>query len=449
MPSMGPLDVSLLHIDLDNYRTVHQTSANHAIETMIAISPDWFWALMHSLLDNGYLPTENIIVLKVGEKHIVREGNRRIAALKIILGMIKGIDLPDDISSKVINISKDWKDKNNIVPCSTYNSSESENVDRIVSLIHGKGEKAGRDGWTAVARARQNRKDQGNPEPGLDLLEKYLKYGKNLTEAQSERWSGDYPLTVLNEAMQKLFSHMGLKSVEELVAVYPKKHKKVLDSLAHDIGMLELRYKDIRNKDKKKFFGNRYGVKDTTSTPDEGDSTSTDNDTKGSSTQSSPKPKAHASNDPKAVLKKLRAFQPRGDGREKLVTLLDEITKLKIGIHPHAFCFLLRSMFELSAKAYCADYKSSSTLSPKKEDGKDKTLASLLRGITRHMTDNNKDKEKVRLLHGAIAEIAKPEGLLSVTSLNQLVHNQSFSILPSDICILFGSIFPLLEEMNK
>jgi hypothetical protein len=446
MPTLNSLSVSQLNVDLDNFRTVHQTSENHAVETMITIKPDWFWALMQSLLDDGYLPTENIIVLKVDGKYIVKEGNRRIADLKIIHGMIVDIDLPDEISLQIKSISKAWKNENSTVPCSIYKSSESKIVDRIVSLIHGKGEKAGRDKWTAVARARHDRDKQGHSEPGLDLLEKYLEYGKNLTEAQSERWSGDYPLTVLNEAMQKMFSHMGLKSIAELLAAYPKKHKRVLDRLAHDIGMLELRYKDIR--DTQNFFGERYIVINTTSTANPSSQDSSISTDKNKKTSSS-KPIAHASNDPKAVFKKLRGFKPVGNGREKLVTLLKEIKRLNIENHPHAFCFLLRSMFELSAKAYCADFKGTSSLSLKKNKGNDKTLASILRDITKHMTNNNKDKEKVKLLHGAMTEIATPNGLLSVTSLNQLVHNPSFSIAPNHICILFGNIFPLLEEMNN
>lgn len=38
---------------------------------------------MESLLDDGYLPTENIIVLESPDgKMVVREGNRRVASLK-------------------------------------------------------------------------------------------------------------------------------------------------------------------------------------------------------------------------------------------------------------------------------------------------------------------------------------------------------------------------------
>jgi len=135
-------------------------------------------------------------------------------------------------------------------------------------------------------------------------------------------------------------------------------------------------------------------------------------------------------------------------GRDKIAALLVEIRTLKLETHPHAFCFLLRSLFELSAKAYCADHKTKGGPDPKRKDGSDKSLADLLRDIVKHLTNNGADKAKVKVLHGPMTELAKKDGLLSVTSMNQLVHHPYFSVSPPDICILFGNVFPLLEEMN-
>lgn len=59
-----------------------------------------------------------------------------------------------------------------------------------------------------------------------------------------------------------------------------------------------------------------------------------------------------------------------------------------------------------------------------------------------------KDQAALKVLHGAMAELARPEGFLSVTSMNQLVHNARFTVTPTDVCVLFGNIFPLLECMN-
>lgn len=439
---MRNLSVDSLHLDLTNYRTIHQKDEIDAINALITIDPGWFWGLMDSLLDDGYLPTENIIILSSGGKHVVREGNRRIAILKIIFGYAKNIDIDDSYSQRISAINSDWKLYNKQVPCTIYEQTESKMVDKIVARIHAKDEKAGRRAWNAVARARHNRDESRKSEPGLDLLEKYLNNGKNFTQTQAECWSGDYNLTVLNQAIQKISNPLGYSLSKELSQSYPKKNKRAIDKLLYDIGVAKIGFKDIRNKSS--FFGIKYGINPSAATspsPPGGIGTS-------GSTPSS-KPVALASNDPKSVYNKLKAFKPRGKNREKLVTLLDEIKRLKLDKHPHSFCFLLRSMFEISAKAYCADHKSSGGPSYLKNDGTNKSLAAILKEIQKHITKNNTDREKTKELHGAITELAKPEGLLSVTSMNQLIHNPSFSIQPNDISILFGNIFPLLEEMNK
>lgn len=62
MPITQQVRIEDLTIDLQNYRTVPQQDETSAIQAMITISPDYFWALMSSLIDDGYLPTENILV---------------------------------------------------------------------------------------------------------------------------------------------------------------------------------------------------------------------------------------------------------------------------------------------------------------------------------------------------------------------------------------------------
>ncbi|RLA94599.1 MAG: hypothetical protein DRG83_19555, partial [Deltaproteobacteria bacterium] len=95
MPKMQPLPVNDLILDLKNYRTVPQNNETDAINTLISIDPSGFWALMDSLLEDGYHPTENIIVLQSDGRYIVKEGNRRIAILKIIFRYAKDIDIDE------------------------------------------------------------------------------------------------------------------------------------------------------------------------------------------------------------------------------------------------------------------------------------------------------------------------------------------------------------------
>ncbi len=476
MPNTIPTSVKDLSLDLSNFRTVPQTDELQAVQTMIAISPDRFWALMEGLIDDGYLPTENILVLRMGmgqSKLIVKEGNRRIAALKLIHGYLPNntITIPDDITTKIRGLSTEWKKANERVPCTIYESEDATKVDRIVSLAHGKGEKAGRDQWNAVARARHNRDVNESNEPALDLLEKYLKEGRNLTLQEKERWGGDYPLTVLDDAMKRISNRFGVSNAPELAKIYPSiQYRDALDNILKAIGLQIIVFKTIRNK--KEDFAIKYGVPPATSSgssegaASQGGSTGPDEPSSEASSQSqSPQGStssatgsagkmvaAVAIHDPRGVKRVLKQLRPVGNNRQKVVTLRNEALLLDLNKTPLAFCFLLRSMFEISAKVYCDDHKATGGPSFTKSDGTDKKLVDVLGDITKYMTtlpNQKQDQAMVKALHGAMVELGKTDGILSVTSMNQLIHNPRFSVTASDVSTTFGNIFPLLEAMNR
>jgi hypothetical protein len=471
MPATVHTSIRRLKLDLTNFRTVRQPDEIRAVQAMISISPDYFWALTESLIEDDYLPTDNIIGLSMagkGAEIVVKEGNRRVAALKLIHGILPTDDLniPENIERKIKGISLQWKKDNEEVPCAIYEASDAALVDRIVTLAHGKGEKAGRDQWKAVARARHNRDVNKASEPGLDLLEKYLEHGKNLTRSQAERWAGTFPLTVLDEAIKKISPRFGVKNAPDLAKQYPNvKHRKALEDILRDIGLENIRFETIRNKSID--FALKYGVpllpetatdkgtkgqKTSSSTTSGGAGAGAEGDPKAQQGSGKPtkKPAAASITDPRSVTRALRGFVPRGNKREKVVALRDEAKQLNLKNNPMAFCFVLRSMFEISAMAYCDDHKKTGGPSTKKADGKDKKLSGLLADIAQHLIKNSSDKDATtKMLHGATSELSKPQGMLSVTSMNQLVHNPSFSVSEGDICRLFANVFPLLEAMNE
>jgi hypothetical protein len=478
MAYTNPAPVKDLNLDLANFRTVPQADEVYAIQAMVSISPDRFWALMESLIDDGYLPTENILVLRGEDGMVVKEGNRRVAALKMIHGLLPAdiVSFPDHIESKLGKISDDWKKDNAEVPCTIYEARDAAIVDRIVTLAHGKGEKAGRDQWNAVARARHNRSINKLGEPALDLLEKYLESGKNLTQQQSERWAGDYPITVLEEAMKRIAPRMGVSNAPTLARTYPSiQHREILDEILRDVGLEIIGFKTLRGGED---LATKYGLP-----PVEPANNSHSSESKPSSTDSSHEAKdsskdkaqpstgnsgspqddktakknakkvaAVAISDPKAVKRLLRKLVPRGNNRAKVVTLRNEALNLDLAKNPLAFCFLLRSMFEISVKAYCEDHSAAGGPACTKADGTDRKLVEVLREVTSHLAMGPGSKPEqaiVKSLHGAMAELGKGEGILSVTSMNQLIHNPTFSVTIGDISTMFGNVFPLLEAMNK
>jgi hypothetical protein len=460
MATTTSLSVQELKLDLKNFRTVPQPSEASAIAALVSINPDWFWALTESLLSDGYHATENILVLaggKSGTDMEVKEGNRRIAALKLIHGYARRslITVPAHIEATIAGLTDEWKNANRLVPCALYQQSEAAAVDRIVQLTHGKGEKAGRDPWSAVPRARHNRDRNGESEPGLDLLESYLKHGQNITPYQKQRWAGEYSLSVLDEATKRLAPRIGLASARDLADKYPKiKHRVALEKVLHDIGSEMVGFEEVRRADFAVADGipaptSQTSADSASSASGQGQQTAGGTQQASSSSKSTAKRKAVSIDDPRAVSRALKKFAPIGNNREKVVKLLDEAKNLSVGKYPLAFCFLLRSMFEISAKAFCQDHAKSGGPSMSKTNGEDRRLAEVLRDITKHLTRNNKDKVMVRALHGAMTDLGNANGLLSVTSMNQLVHHPKFVVDGRSVSTVFANIFPLLEAMNS
>lgn len=467
------MSVKDLKLDLSNFRTVKQPNEAEAIQAMVSISPDRFWALTESLIEDGYLPTENILVLNAGPKGdvpTVKEGNRRIAALKLIHGILRtdGLAVPEAILTRMHAVTAQWKTDNETVPCTIYPLADAAKVDRIVTLAHGKGEKAGRDQWNAIARARHNRDYNKAAEPALDVLEKYLASGKNLTGQQKDRWAGDYPITVLDEAMKRIALRLGATSAPDLAKKFPTvSHRDAFENILRDIGLKALGFDAIRKVGTD--FAAAYGIPlapaggssssagtgsgggtgagtaGATGTGKSGTGAGTGTGTgTGAGSGAGGGSAAYAINDPRSVTKILKQFAPKSANRQKIVTLRDEALKLNLRDNPIAFCFLLRSMFEISAKLYASDH----SLPLKKPDGKDKSLADLLKDCKNHITGGSNSSPMGKVLHGAQTELARKDGILSVTSMNQLVHSPTFSVQPPDISTLFGNIYPLLEAMN-
>jgi hypothetical protein len=456
MPKPAEVAVNTLTLDLHNYRTRPQKTEKAAIKAMITLKSERFWAILDSIIDLGYLNTENIIVQKNAKNQfIVKEGNRRIAALKIILGYYKAeeFDVPKQYTSKIAMLSKDWKAQNSKVVALVFDKNETDAVDNIVSLTHGKGDRASRDAWTSVARARHNRDANHAEEPALDVLEKYLETAKDITPLTKELWAGDYPITVLQELLRRLTPILEFQKISDFSKKYPGKSvPKNLDELIREIGERIKGFEHIRDEDTFNLILNQLGLEPLNgqNKPASGSPSGNGNEAKPVAKKAPKKPIAISNTDPKYIIQTLKKFIVRGDNREKVVALRDEAIRLKsIELYPYSFCFLLRSMFEISGKAYCKEngisvYK---LVNQKKIDNK---LIDVMKDARKHIIANSEVPKLIeQQLHGAITELSKPEGLLSVTSLNQLVHNANFSTNGQNIASIFGNVYPLLEQLNS
>lgn len=458
MATNRSIQVKDLSLDLKNFRTVEQPGELEAVKAMISIDPDYFWALTESLLDDGYLPIENIIAIRDASTNgiVVKEGNRRIAVLKIAYGIISTVqlNLPAHIVTKMAALDATWKASNRRVPCTLFDATENQVVDEIISRAHGKGEKAGRAPWKSVARARHNRDVNGATEHGLNLLETYLIHGRNLTGQQKERFSGDYPVSVLDAAIGKVHNRAGATSSADFVSSYPNTHHfSAIEDMILAIGLKQVGFPEVRSTTSD--FALRFGFPPAATPPPQPNPPAPNPPTPNPQPSPSPAPSppsppqpppAAPTNTSRSVQSKLKLFRPSGNGREKVVDLRIEMQHLNIDKTPLAFCFLLRSIFEISAKVYC-NQNGITTTAPGRSGGTvDRKLIDILNDAYNHVLSVRPGLQ--RQLYAAHLELNNPHGILSVTSMNQLIHNPNFSVAVGDVCRLFHNVYPLLEALN-
>lgn len=81
------LDVGQLDFDPTNPRfgTTLETKSQDEIQKLLTEAPYYALELVDSLLKNGYIDYEPLVVRKNGDRYVVIEGNRRLAAIKEIL----------------------------------------------------------------------------------------------------------------------------------------------------------------------------------------------------------------------------------------------------------------------------------------------------------------------------------------------------------------------------
>ncbi|WP_339096237.1 hypothetical protein WDJ50_02800 [Deinococcus sp. VB142] len=492
-PEARIVEISDLHLDLENYRTTPQENEAAEYDAFIRIKPQRVWGLMESLLDDGYLPTENIIVIDDGEKLIVKEGNRRVGALKIITGKLKvSTDLPDHIQKKINSKTKSELDELTRVPCNIYTPQDARAVDRIIELTHAKSESASRDNWSAISRARHSYAN-GGKEYGYVLISKFMKDSTKLKADTKIRWSGEYPISVLDDIMKKkeFTAIFGAKNAEELAKKYPQiDHRERLDQFLTEIGEETIGFKQIRGDALKQTLAslkddstaqNSKSDKRTSSAPasatsgqpaenvslkkvgsEDSHSSSESRSSEQSATPAKKSRRPKASNDVTSVTEFMRDLEISGKGTEKLEAIRQEMLDLDLNRTPFAYAYLLRSFLEIAAKNYIM-YRPGLKTTVHKPSGDEKMLMVILRDLIDEIAPPPKGpaydaldkaaqaavKQRSKDMHPSKIAVTSDTSYLSINGLNTAVHHGRFHIVIKDLVSEFRNLTPLIEELVR
>ena len=197
--------VTDLQLDTGNYRTGKQDDQREAIRALIEEQKNKLIRLAQDIIENGLSPLETILVTPVPDqknRYTVVEGNRRVAAIKLVSQPDLAADttwhnafkrlhklLPGQVPKKVGCI---------IAP-------SKEDAFLWIQRRHDTGLKgAGLESWSTIAQYRAHAA-RGGTAPEFDVLEFTLAHA-HLEPDVEERVSGqDFPITNLKRLLDSAY----------------------------------------------------------------------------------------------------------------------------------------------------------------------------------------------------------------------------------------------------
>lgn len=199
---MGEVSLRIEHLvlDSDNPRITHAAGQQEALQKVVKDQNTKLIRLAESIVEHGLSPIDKLMVLEVSSKpkrYIALEGNRRVAALKLLSNpaVMTGLDMPNSMQKSMERLAGIF-DQSKIEPLVAYEVPSREDGRYWIELRHnGEDEGRGIVGWKPIAAARFRKR-----EPAIQALDLVLEHG-GLSEDEAEAIRSKFSLTTLRRVV--------------------------------------------------------------------------------------------------------------------------------------------------------------------------------------------------------------------------------------------------------
>lgn len=199
---MGPVDPTIEQLSLDslNPRIDTASSQRQALEKVIGDDPEKLVRLAKSILKRGLNPMDRLLVFrpKGARTYVVVEGNRRAAALRILVNptSLGELNIDDSVRRRLEEAARTFVAEK-VEPIACFDVGSRENARYWLQLRHtGENEGEGVVGWKSIAQSRFL-----GGEPALEVLQFVRTYG-GLLDAELDRIDRRFNLTTLRRLME-------------------------------------------------------------------------------------------------------------------------------------------------------------------------------------------------------------------------------------------------------
>jgi len=442
MATIESILLDSLLIDTDNPRLVgRQQNQREAIGEIAVNQGRKLVVLAKDIIEHGLNPSDSLIVTQSEEDphyFVVLEGNRRVAALRILESpeLIAGA-VEDAIVNRFKKLSAQYKDSVKNMQCVVVDGREEAN--HWIELRHtGENEGAGLVRW-ATKETDRFRQRSGQKEPYLQVLDFLEQRGDVSREACQKGFAVTSLRRLLSTPYVRTKLGIDKRSGEIVTRVEDDSEvAKGLKRVVEDIASRKIRTKDIYHKD------DRIRYIDSLPPEDLPDTSNPMPEFRPLGSPSPPQGQKQPSRTTKSApsSKSRSNLIPRGCvlhiGQSRINEIYRELKKLGIEQYSNAVSVLLRVFLELSVDAYIKQEQLGTDERPR--------FSKKLHDVANDLKSRGKmDDQQLKPVRRA----AQGDSFLAstISTMHQYVHNPYFSPAPTDLRTAWDNLQAFVEAI--
>lgn len=437
------IELSELLVDTNNPRIVDiLKNQNDVIRAVASTQNKKLVRLANDIIEHGLNPTDLLLVMPFDNTkslYVVLEGNRRIAALKIL-------ENPETIRGAVDNSTYEHFKKSGqsylespITAINCIVADTREEAYHWIELKHtGQNEGAGIVPWGA-AEAERFRRRSGQKTPHIQILD-FLEVRNYISKETKQ----DVPVSSLRRLISTPYvrEKLGIEIQDGRVTTKLGEDEvaKGLKKVAEDLASRRTRTGDIYYaKDRIEYIDSL----DSTELPDLSkatpESSILEETVKTKASKPTTTPRSKPSRRKRSTLIPVRGFALR-IGQSRINEIYHELRSLNINNYTNAVSVLFRVFLELSLDEYIDNNHLSIDIMSK--------LSAKMNEVGSHLKDQGKINDQQLK---PVRRAAQRDSFLgaTITTMHQYIHNQHFHPAPQDLISAWDSLQSFLEAIWK
>lgn len=473
-----------LRLDIKNPRIAEASSQRDALQKIVNDQDIKLVALAESIVEDGLNPMDRFLVIPSEyepNKYIVLEGNRRLAALKILRNptVLTGMQVRGTVKKRFEDLAFTF-DRDELSDADCFDIVAREDAAMWINQRHtGENEGRGIVDWSGLASARF----RGN-DPALQALD-FVSMRGDLTEEERAKIAKRFPITTLDRLLStpavRAIVGVDIKSGKLLSGLPFVELMKPLQRMVRDLASGAVTVTNLKRQpqmvayasglgddlpDLSTAFSSMQPIEDIlppassvgggassgTSTAG-GSSTNGGNTghgsggaggstgTGGSSAAANPGTKKKSASRGPGLIPRACVLRV---SNTKIAEVTKELRTLPVKTYPHAISVLFRVFLELSVDEYLKQHGISLTLTVQGGRMTDKKLAKKVEEAVQHMVSAGAPAKEFTGITKALSEKHNP---LHPDTLHAYVHNAFYSPTERDLTVAWDNAQPFFQRL--